>query len=164
MGAFRVRRARHEDAEAFVAVVAAVAEEGRFLLTEPPVDRVAFARRVRRMLGEGRDTLWVLEEGERVVGTLGLHPSGAPGVVSLGMGVLAEARGRGGGRALLQAALDHARASRLAKVELEVFPDNAPAVALYAAHGFEVEGLRRRHYLRRDGSRRDVLLMARLLD
>jgi hypothetical protein len=38
-----------------------------------------------------------------------------------------------------------------------------PARPAYAARGFEVEGLRRRHYPRRDGTRRDVLLMARLL-
>ncbi|MGI8595326.1 MAG: GNAT family N-acetyltransferase, partial [Solirubrobacteraceae bacterium] len=115
------------------------------------------------MLGPDReDALWVLEQDGRTVGGLGLHPAGAPGVATLGMAVLAEVRGHGGGRALLRAALDHAEGAGLHKVELEVFPDNGVAVALYAAHGFEVEGLRRRHYLRRDGTRRDVLLMARL--
>ncbi|MEJ7823980.1 MAG: hypothetical protein WKF48_01050 [Solirubrobacteraceae bacterium] len=38
-----VRQATLEDVEAFVAVVAAVAEEGRWIAMEPPVDVDAFA-------------------------------------------------------------------------------------------------------------------------
>ena len=49
------------------------------------------------------------------------------------------------------------------KLELEVWPDNGPAISLYARYGFEVEGLRRSHYRRRDGSLRSSLIMARLL-
>lgn len=64
---------------------------------------------------------------------------------------------------LLEAAFDHARASELHKVELEVFTGNAAAISLYARNGFEVEGVRREHYVRRDGSRRDVMVMARLV-
>jgi RimJ/RimL family protein N-acetyltransferase len=41
-----------------------------------------------------------------------------------------------------------------------VWTDNARAIALYAATGFEVEGLRRDHYRRRDGRLRSALLMA----
>jgi [ribosomal protein S18]-alanine N-acetyltransferase len=33
---------------------------------------------------------------------------------------------------------------------VEVWTDNGRAIALYAAAGFEVEGLRRDHYRRRD--------------
>jgi putative acetyltransferase len=157
-----VRPAHPRDAEAFARVVAAVAEEGRYVLTEPPVEVAAFAARVRATLEAGRDRLWVLEHEGEVVGCLGLHAV-VPGVVSLGMSILAAHRGRGGGGALLDAALAHARRAGLAKVELEVFPDNARAVALYASRGFEVEGLRRAHYPRRDGSRRSALLMALLL-
>jgi putative acetyltransferase len=64
----------------------------------------------------------------------------------------------------LEAILQHARASRAHKVELEVWIDNARAIALYASAGFEVEGLRRSHYRRRDGRLRSTLLMARLLE
>jgi putative acetyltransferase len=48
------------------------------------------------------------------------------------------------------------------KVELEVWTDNARAIALYAGTGFHVEGVRREHYRRRDGSLRSTLLMALL--
>jgi RimJ/RimL family protein N-acetyltransferase len=144
-----------------VAVIRAVAEERRFILTEP---HAVDPNRVRSVLeGDGEDALWVLEDDESVVGIAGLHQTRAPGVMSLGMAIVTRARGRGGGRMLLEAVLDHARAAALRKVELEVFTDNAPAIGLYARHGFEVEGLRRRHHRRADGSVRDALLMARLL-
>ncbi len=158
-----VRRATTEDAGAFARVVAAVADEGDWILTEAPVDVPAFADRVRRTIGDGADAFWVLEDGDRIVGATGLHATRAAGVASLGMSVVESARGKGRGRQLLTAALGHAVESGLHKVELEVFVDNARAIALYAAFGFEVEGLRREHYLRRDGTRRSVLLMARII-
>ncbi len=143
--------------------LAAVAEEG-LIATEPPVDLDARAQRFRDAIeGGGLGGLWVLEEDGQVVGNAGAHESGAPGVLSLGMSILPEARGRGGGRALLEAMLEHARSRGAHKVELEVWPDNGRAIALYSSAGFEVEGLRRQHYRRRDGSLCSALLMARLL-
>lgn len=159
-----VRRARLEDAEGFAAVVAAVADERRWIVTEPPVDVAAFADRVRMTILAGEDALWVLRRDGEVVGGLGLHTTNARGVMTLGMSILAEARGHGGGRALLEAALDHAHGEdHLHKIELEVFPDNGRAIALYTSAGFGVEGVRREHYLRQDGTRRSSLLMAKLL-
>lgn len=160
-----IRRAGPEDADGFAAVIAAVAEEGDYILTEPPVDTAGLVQGIRAALvsAEG-DALWVAEADGRVVGSLGLHPTNADGVFSLGMSLLPEARGAGGGRRLLDAALAHARRVGLHKVELEVFPDNGRAVALYASSGFLVEGLLRSHYPRRNGTRRDVLLMAAFLE
>jgi putative acetyltransferase len=107
--------------------------------------------------------MWVLEGDEgQVVGEASVT-SRINGVLSLGMAILPEARGQGGGKALIQAVLDHARASGAHKVDLEVWTDNARAINLYAAMGFEVEGLRRDHYRRQDGSLRSTLLMARRL-
>ncbi|MEA2241263.1 MAG: hypothetical protein QOD24_819 [Solirubrobacteraceae bacterium] len=80
------------------------------------------------------------------------------------MCIVEQARGRGGGRLLMETVMAHALASPLHKVELEVWIDNARAIALYEAFGFEVEGERRRHYRRRDGTLRSTFLMARLLE
>ena len=90
-----------------------------------------------------------------------MNPTHAPGVLALGMWVLPEWRGRGGGRLLAEAAID-ARPADVHKIELEVFTDNEPAIALYRSLGFEEEGLRRDHYRREDGSLRSALVMARL--
>ena len=61
---------------------------------------------------------------------------------------------------LLTTALDHSRAAGLHKIELEVFPWNGRAISLYASAGFAVEGVRREHYLRQDGSRASSIIMA----
>ena len=45
------------------------------------------------------------------------------------------------------------------KLELHVFPHNAPAIALYEKFGFVREGYRRSHYRRGDGLV-DAVLMA----
>ena len=157
-----VRRAQSEDAQAMALIVAAVAPEGS-LGTEPPVDLEARAEQFRDAMAEGGNAaFWVLEDGNRVLGYAGVRER-TPGVLHLGMAILPEGRGRGGGRALLDATADHARASGAHKLDLEVWTDNARAIALYVSAGFEVEGMRRNHYRRRDGSLRSALVMARLL-
>jgi putative acetyltransferase len=159
-----VRDARAEDAEALARVIAAVAEEG-LIATEPPVDVAARAERIREAIeSEGPEAVWVLEDEGRIVGNAGVNETGTPGVLVFGMALLPEARGRGSGRALLEAIVEHARSCGAHKLELEVWPDNAPAIALYESAGFEIEGVRRDHYRRRDGSLRSAILMALLLD
>jgi [ribosomal protein S18]-alanine N-acetyltransferase len=155
-----VRRARDADVNDAALVTAAVAEED-FLGTQPPVDLEDRALRFRELIAQ--DALWVLEHENRVVG-YAAAPESVPGVLSMGMAILPEARGQGGGRALLTAVQDHARAMNAHKISLEVWTDNARAIALYAAAGFEVEGLRRDHYRRRDGSLRSTLIMACRVD
>jgi putative acetyltransferase len=141
-------------------VIAEVAPEGS-LGTEPPVDVEERAQRYRRAIEEdGRKGVWVLEEGSQIVGHADVQER-VRGVLSLGMVLLPEARGRGGGRALIEAALEYARASGAHKVDLEVWTDNARAISLYVSAGFEVEGVRRDHYLRADGRLRSSLVMAR---
>ncbi|MFT7836472.1 ribosomal protein S18-alanine N-acetyltransferase [Saccharothrix sp. BKS2] len=61
------------------------------------------------------------------------------------LAVDAEFQGGGVGKTLLRALLARADESGL-PVFLEVRTDNAPAIALYLAHGFEHLGLRRRYY------------------
>ena len=70
----RVRRARSEDAEAFAGVVARVAEEGS-IAAEPPVDVADRAAKAREVIEEeGLDALWILGEGDAVVGAVECRP------------------------------------------------------------------------------------------
>jgi [ribosomal protein S18]-alanine N-acetyltransferase len=128
---------------------------------QPPVDLPARAETFRQIIAsQGPEAIYVLEDEGGIVG----HASATSrhrGVIHLGMAILPHARGRGGGRALVEAILEHARATGAHKVDLEVWTDNARAIALYAATGFEVEGVRREHYRRRDVSLRSTLIMAR---
>ena len=59
------------------------------------------------------------------------------------MGVRSSHQGRGIGRALLKAAVGHARSIRLVRLELTVQVGNTVALDLYRSCGFEVEGRRR---------------------
>jgi RimJ/RimL family protein N-acetyltransferase len=154
-----VRRAHVVDAEAAARVLAAVAEEG-FLGAQPPVDIRQRAERFRDIIERGHPAeLWILEVDGRQVGHAAVEEN-TLGVLTVGMSILTSARGKGGGRALLAAIQDHARSVGAHKVSLEVWTNNTRAIAVYAAAGFEVEGLRRDHYRRRDGSLRSTLIMA----
>ena len=62
--------------------------------------------------------------------------------------VAPDQRGRGVGRALLDAALGEAAARGIAAVFLEVRDSNQRARELYASRGFEEVGRRRRYYRR----------------
>jgi ribosomal protein S18 acetylase RimI-like enzyme len=81
-----------------------------------------------------------------LLGTVALELSGKPktrhkGSI-IGMYVLPAARGKGAGRALMAAALEHCRIRPgLAVVNLTVTEGNAPAIALYRSFGFREFGL-----------------------
>ncbi|SHE41607.1 ribosomal protein S18-alanine N-acetyltransferase [Streptoalloteichus hindustanus] len=86
--------------------------------------------------------------GAELVGYAGLSVVGRRPVAEASVqtiGVDPRWQGRGIGRELLRALLDRADAFD-ATTFLEVRTDNAPAIGLYTAHGFEVLGLRRRYY------------------
>ncbi|HEX2554004.1 MAG TPA: GNAT family N-acetyltransferase [Microvirga sp.] len=109
--------------------------------------------------------LGLVAEAEGViVGTAGLDrfTGRRQHVGAIGMGVHDAYVGRGIGTRLLRALLDAAdNWLALRRVELTVFVDNAPAIALYERHGFAVEGTLR-SYAFRDGAYEDAYAMARL--
>lgn len=102
----------------------------------------------------------------RVVGnaTLDVGKARRAHCALLGIAVHDAFQGRGVGRALLAAIVEHAdRSLGLRRIELEVYTDNAPAIALYRKFGFVEEG-RSRGASIRDGVLADTLHMARYAD
>lgn len=84
--------------------------------------------------------------------------------VEIGVSVRRPWRDRGIGTALLQRAIDWARnLGNIGRIELEVFDYNERAIHVYEKLGFQVEGRRRRAYLR-DGRYIDSLWMALLIE
>lgn len=174
-----IRPAVPADAAAVVALYRTVLEEGRYFitrageLTDTPERRAAL--------------LQALAQQDNAL-CLVAHLQAAPpaqdlpalvGMISIRGGILSRmrhvgkleifvseaARGQGVGRALMAAGLDWAEANPiLRKIGLSVFADNARAVALYQALGFEQEGHRRGEYAEADGTLRDELLLCRWVD
>ena len=71
-------------------------------------------------------------------------------------------QGRGVGTALMEACLDLAdNWLNFTRLDLRVYADNAPAIALYKKFGFEIEGTHRR-LAYRNGEYVDAHVMARL--
>lgn len=153
-----VRTLARADLPAALDLFAAVAAEGRWLATEPPVDRREVVAGWEALLDTGEGTVLAahLEEGAPPCGLLVLAGRERP---RLGMLVAAEARRRGVGRALLEAAVGWARAAGAAEVSLLVFTHNEAAAALYARHGFLDRGVLLRAFPRRSGERWDARRM-----
>ena len=106
----------------------------------------------------------VVEQDGRIIGSGGIdrfqgrraHAAG------IGMGIHDDHRGRGVGSLLLRELLTIADDwLNLRRIELTVYVDNAPAIALYKRSGFEIEGTHRA-YAFRGGSFVDAYAMARL--
>jgi putative acetyltransferase len=70
--------------------------------------------------------------------------------------------GRGVGSALMREMIDLCdNWLRVERIELTVFADNAPAIAVYKKYGFEIEGTGKRYALR-NGEYVDAYYMARM--
>jgi len=83
-------------------------------------------------------------------------------VAYLGMGLHDDYHGRGIGSRLLRELVTVAEDwLNLKRIELTVYVDNAPAIALYKRHGFELEGTHKA-FAFRDGSLVDAYAMARV--
>lgn len=82
------------------------------------------------------------------------------GVAENSVYVAAERRGRGVGRALLDALVAGADESGIWTIQTAIFPENAASLALHERCGFRVVG-RRERIARLDGVWRDTLLLER---
>ena len=150
---FRVVPIAEEHIDGFRSALDSVARERRYLtfLEAPPAeDTSKFVRHNIRK----RHPQYVALAGDKVVGWCDVLPIDRPtrahaGV--LGIGVLADFRGRGIGTALLREALRGARAFGLTRIPL------------YERFGFVREGVQR-NAVRLDGAYEDLICMALLLD
>ncbi len=103
--------------------------------------------------------------GGQIVGQIGLHRQGGrrAHVGDIGMGVHDGWTGRGIGTRLMDEAVTVAdRWLGLRRLELTVYTDNVPALALYRRFGFVVEGTHRAYALR-DGVLVDAYTMGRVV-
>lgn len=153
-------------AESFSRCVDAVARERRWIgyVQGPGVE--ASRQFIHHVRQGGGVHLVAVDAQDDVVGWCDVERYGREGFTHggrLGIGLRAEARGRGLGRRLLAAAIHAAREQGMERIELEVFASNTRAIALYESLGFAREGLKRRAR-KLDGAYDDDLIMALLMD
>lgn len=157
-----VRPISVEDIESFWKALDDVARERSYLalLQAPPLEEVE--QTVRANIDQQRGVHFVAVQSGEVIGWCDIHPGKQPGFTHagrLGMGVRIDYRNQGIGRRLLTAALEGAAHRGLARIELEVFSTNLPAVHLYKKFGFVEEGVSlRARYV--DGVWDDLVRMA----
>jgi RimJ/RimL family protein N-acetyltransferase len=100
---------------------------------------------------------------DRVIGSIGLHHiSRSDGLAEVGYWVAPWARGQGVATAATVALTAWAYQQGLHRVELLTEEDNWPSQRVALAAGFRYEGTRRGARTDRDGSRRDMVVWARL--
>lgn len=162
---YRITPIEERHIEGFRAAVDSVARERVYLafLEAPPVK--AAREFVLENIREGHPQFVALVD-EKVVGwcdITSLHRHVLAHSRALGMGVLAEYRGHGIGKALIHTTLERAKSIGLTRVELTVREANKRAFALYEKMGFVVEGVKR-NAVRVDGKYENLICMGLLLE
>lgn len=101
---------------------------------------------------------------DRIVGWAAVSPTSRrecyAGVVEHSVYVTADARGRGVGRALMEALVASTDAGGIWTIQTSIFPENTTSIALHEQLGFRVVG-RRERIAQLDGAWRDTLLLER---
>ena len=132
-----------------------IATRGATFETEPP-DYAAFDAS-----HHAAHRLVAVEDG-RVLGWVALAPTSSracyAGVVANSVYVAASARGRGVGRALMEAVIASAARGGIWTIQAGMFPENAASLALHERLGFRLVG-RFERIARLDGVWRDTVLM-----
>jgi phosphinothricin acetyltransferase len=151
-----IRAMTEEDWPAVEAIYAeGIAGRAATFETEPP----AYAEFDASHLADHR---LVAVEGERVLGWVALAPTSAracyAGVVESSVYVSEAARGRGVGRALMEALIAGARSGGIWTIHAGMFPENAASLALHERLGFRLVG-RFERIARLDGVWRDTVLL-----
>ncbi|MGH3327356.1 MAG: GNAT family N-acetyltransferase [Streptomycetales bacterium] len=151
---------RPEDAPDVLAIYQAGLDTGNasFETLAPPWDRWDSAHL--------RDHRFVAVDpaDDRVLGWIALLPVSDrcvyEGVAELSVYVLAEARGRGVGRALLETVVTSSEQAGIWTLQSGIFPENAASLALHQRVGFRVVGIRAR-IGKHAGRWRDVVFIER---
>lgn len=164
-----IRELCEDEVDAFVALCDSLDRETALMMLEPGERRNLAGRQraeVVAALDAGNSTILVAAKSGRLVGYVAAYGGDYRRnrhSASIVAGVLQAHAGKGIGRRLFERLIDWAPAHGVTRLELTVMAHNAPAIRLYRAMGFEVEGRRRRSLIV-DGQPVDEYAMALLLE
>ena len=160
---FSIRPLRKDEIELLLDLIEEVAEERKWIGTEPPIPRERWREGFESNLDDGYCVnLAAVDAADRLIGQLDARGQ-AERPAEIGMAVAKDWRGQGVGTALMQACVDWAGERGVHKLTLQVWPHNEEALRLYEKFGFEREGLLRGHYRRQNGELWDAVVMGLLL-
>ena len=162
MASFAVRPMREDELEALLDQLEEVAQERRWIASEPPIPRERWREGFQRKSGDHSIVFVAVDDEDRLVGHLSAEGR-KDRPAEIGMAVVKEWRGCGVGTALMEACVDWARERGIHKLALQVWPHNGAAIRLYEKFGFEREGVLRSHYRRQNGEIWDAIVMGLLL-
>jgi L-amino acid N-acyltransferase YncA len=163
-GPLTVRAARPDDAAAVAEIYNQGIEERQATFQT----RFHAPGELEAKLAERGGRLLVAETDAGLVGWAGYAGYDDPadyyaGVAEVALYVRRDARGRGIGRALLEAVAAKARRDGRYKLTAKIFTTNETSIALFRRCGWRDVGVHQRHG-RLDGEGKDVLVMELLLD
>jgi putative acetyltransferase len=161
-----IRRALLTDAAAIAQLYASPQLYSGTLQLPYPTEDTWRSRIANSNTTTSSDIMLIAQEDGQILGTAGLHTASTAirrrHCSILGIGVNTEHQGHGVGTALMKALCNYAdQWAQILRIELTVYVDNAPAIALYKKFGFVIEGTHRAYSLR-GGVYTDTYCMARL--
>ncbi len=157
-----IRPSRDEDAPDLAALIDAIAAEGELIVAEPgEAETMRVSARLVSIVAEGGLSLSLEADGVLAGNAMVYRRAGSHynHVGEMAIVVSNEHRGAGFGRMLIEMAIAWCRVVGVTKLSLQVFTDNARAIALYRSLGFAEEGVARGE-VRMPSGDRDLLLMA----
>jgi RimJ/RimL family protein N-acetyltransferase len=161
-GQYEMRPMRAEDSDAVLAFARALPRHDLLFLprdiTQPKV-MSAWVRAIEK----GDTTTLLAWDGEAVVGCAAIFRdphSWSPHIGELRVVTSSALRGRGVGRAMIQACFAIMLQSGIEKIVAQMTIDQEGAIAVFESLGFRSEGLLRGHVQDQDGVRHDIVMLS----
>jgi RimJ/RimL family protein N-acetyltransferase len=165
-----IRSALGDDAAAIIEMASEIFKDSLYVVTEPDEFKVTLEQErswIEGFIPSPNSILLVAEHQGQLMGILdfrGGHRRRIAHSGTIGTSIRKEFRGQGVGSLLMSSLIDWAKKTgKVERLQLTVYTENAPAIALYKKMGFVEEGCKRKVYKFADGRYFDELMMARIL-
>jgi RimJ/RimL family protein N-acetyltransferase len=145
----KIREIKIEDAENLINLIKEVETKSDFMLMEAGERKTTpeqQRKQLERMEEQSNSTIFVAEEGEKLIGYLIAIGGSVKRTIHsayLVIGILEEYRGKGIGTDLFRNVTKWAINHNISRLELTAVTQNEAGIALYKKSGFEIEGTKR---------------------